>query len=192
MNTPSHLIITAALYKKADRTDIPKLAILLGSIMPDIPLGLLSLAALFYYRVLLGNQSPELMETVLHPLYFNNPFWITAHNLLHSPLALGFYLAVLWRWRAIPGKVQYWLFWFFVSCSLHTSIDILTHFDDGPLLLWPLNWQLRFHSPVSYWDAAHFGSQFMIFELVLDVLLLGYLLWPAIRRRIVRYPRLRG
>ena len=148
--------------------------------MPDIPLALLSLAATFYYRVLLNNQSPDLMETVLHPLYFNNPFWISMHNMLHSPLALGLYLAVLWRWRAQSGKVQHWLFWFFVSCSIHTSIDIFTHFDDGPLLLWPLNWQLRFHSPISYWDTAHFGAQFMIFELLLDAALLGYLFIPKI------------
>lgn len=187
MNTPSHLIINAALYKKGNRTDIPKSAFLLGSFLPDIPLGILSLGATFYYRIILNNQSPDLMEAVLHPLYFTNPFWISAHNILHSPIALGIFLAVLWRWRARAGKVQHWLFWFFVGCALHTSIDIFTHFDDGPLLLWPLNWQLRFASPVSYWDPAHYGSQFMVFELLLDVALLGYLLIPKLTDHFSRH-----
>jgi hypothetical protein len=182
MNTPSHVLINLALHRAGGKraSFIPWKAILLGSFLPDVPLAILSIAASFYYRVLLGNNSPELMETVFHPLYFTNPIWISAHNMLHSPLALGIYLAVMWRWRAQAGKVQHWLFWFFVSCSVHTSIDILTHFDDGPVLFWPLNWQFRFHSPVSYWDPAHFGGQFIIFELVLDVALLGYLLIPKL------------
>lgn len=180
LNTPSHLLINAAVYRASGKrgVNIPRSAVLLGGLLPDIPLGIISLAATFYYRMVLGNQSPDLMESVLHPLYFNDPYWISAHNILHSPLALGIYLEVLWQWRACPGKEQYWLFWFFVGCGMHTGIDILTHFNDGPLLFWPLNWQIRFHSPVSYWDPAHFGSQFMVFELLLDVALLGYLYLP--------------
>ncbi len=178
MNTPSHIFIAAALLKKADARLLPRSAFLVGSFMPDISLGILSLAATFYYRVLLGNQSPDLMETVLHPLYFNNPYWISAHNFLHAPLALGLYLAALWPWRNQAGNWQNWLFWFFASCGLHSLGDILTHFDDGPVLFWPLNWQFRFHSPVSYWDKAHYGSQFFYFEIGLNLLLLGYLLIP--------------
>jgi membrane-bound metal-dependent hydrolase YbcI (DUF457 family) len=181
MNTPSHLIINAAIGKNINgKVDIVQSAFLWGAVMPDIPFGILSVVATFYYRVIVGYQSPDLMEAVLHPLYFNNPFWISAHNVLHSPLALGLFLAILWRWRNQPGKVPRWLYWFFVGCALHTGIDILTHYDDGPLLLWPLNWQFRFHSPISYWDPAHYGRQFAVFELVLDVVLLGYLFIPKI------------
>jgi hypothetical protein len=54
-------------------------------------------------------------------------------------------------------------------------VDIATHVDDGPLLLFPLHWTLRFQSPVSYWDRTHYGREFTIFELTLDVLCLGYL-----------------
>ena len=188
VNTPSHMIVNAALQRATGKrgANVPFSASVLGGLLPDVPLGVLSLAATFYYRVFLGNQSPDLMEGVLHPLYFNNPFWIGAHNLLHSPASLGVFLVVLWRWRDRAGKVQHWLFWFFVGCGIHTSIDILTHFDDGPLLLWPLNWQLRFHSSVSYWDPAHFGEQFMIFEIMLDVGLLAYLLIPKFLDRLSR------
>jgi membrane-bound metal-dependent hydrolase YbcI (DUF457 family) len=183
MNTPSHVLINLALKSagKKRTESIPWLAVFLGSFMPDVPLGILSIAATFYFRVILGNQSPDLMEAVLHPLYFTNPFWISAHHLLHAPLALGLYLVVLWRWRARPGKVQHWLFWFVVSCALHASVDILTHFNDGPLLFWPLNWSYRFPSPISYWDPAHFGRQFMVFELILDAVLLTYLVMPNLK-----------
>jgi hypothetical protein len=73
-----------------------------------------------------------------------------------------------------------WWLWFVLSSMLHTSIDILTHVSDGPLLFWPLNWTIRFHSPVSYWDPAHFGTQFGVFEILLDIALLVYLLLPKL------------
>lgn len=182
MNTPSHLIINLALtrIKGLRSARIPWQAVFWGSLMPDLPLGVLSLATTFYYRVLLGNQSPDLMEKILHPLYFNNPYWISAHNLLHAPIVLGLSLVILWRWRTQAGTRTHWLFWFFLSSALHASIDILTHYDDGPLIFWPINWKIRFNSPISYWDPAHFGNQFMLFELILDAVLLGFFLLPKI------------
>lgn len=188
MNTPSHLIINAAVVKRigGERIKIAQSAILWGSVMPDIPLGMLSLLTTFYYRVILGDPSPDLMEAVLHPLYFNSPFWISATSLLHSPFALGVYLTFLWRWRNQSGTARSWLFWFFIGCGLHSGIDILTHFNDGPLLLWPLNWQLRFQSPISYWDPAHYGRQFAVFEIILDAGLLLYLLLPKIKTLFIR------
>ncbi|PKO10430.1 MAG: hypothetical protein CVU40_04820 [Chloroflexi bacterium HGW-Chloroflexi-2] len=184
MNTPSHIIINLAIkrIKGLRKARIPWQAVFWGSMMPDIPLGVLSLGVTFYYRVILGNQSPDLMEAVLHPLYFNNPFWISAHNLLHAPFILGLSLAILWRWRIRPGQIQHWLFWFFSSSAVHAGIDIFTHYDDGPLVFWPFNWNIRFNSPISYWDPAHFGTEFMIFELLLDAVLVGFLLLPKITR----------
>lgn len=53
VNTPSHLIINAALRKRATRSGdvtIPRSAFLLGAVLPDIPLWLLWLGAYGYYR----------------------------------------------------------------------------------------------------------------------------------------------
>ena len=91
--------------------------------------------------------------------------------------------------KEAPSKTQrfrHWLFWFFAACFVHSVIDILTHAMDGPLILFPFNWSLRFQSPVSYWDPAHYGTQFTIFELTLDVALLVYLLLPPARRLLSR------
>ena len=56
------------------------------------------------------------------------------------------------------------LFWFAAACMLHTLIDIPLHYDDGPLVFYPLNWQARFYSPVSYWDPRRYGIPVAIME----------------------------
>ena len=50
---------------------------------------------------------------------------------------------------------------------------------------WPLNWNFRFYSPISYWDNAHFGRQVGIFEWILDLSLVGYLIFHWRRSKVV-------
>ena len=211
MNTPSHFLMTAALRKALPRLSMSRSAVLLGSIAPDIPLYLLSFGGLFYFHYIEGRPLEDAARHIYGTLYFEDPFWIACHNLLHSPLslALGF-VVVCWArgWNLSPpdlstlgqdpiepaessaasessrNAVADWLYWFLLACGLHSFIDVLTHFDDGPLLLWPLNWSLRFASPVSYWDPAHYGTLFAPFELLLVVALTGYLMLPWLRSRI--------
>ena len=68
------------------------------------------------------------------------------------------------------------LFWCGFSCTLHTIIDIPLHYDDGPLLLFPFDWETRYYSPVSYWDTKRYGGQFRLFEHALLFILLLWLL----------------
>ncbi|MCG8348513.1 MAG: metal-dependent hydrolase [Chloroflexales bacterium] len=189
MNTPSHLIITAVLRKKLRRVPIPRSAFLFGSIMPDIPLYLLSFGGAIYYRFVRGMELGAAMNYMFDDLFFNDPFWIALHNFFHSPTLLLIALATLWnRRRQIEGPSR-WLFWFFVACLLHTAIDIPTHVNDGPLLFFPFEWTIRFESPVSYWDSSYYGNQFAIFELALNIVLLGYLFGPALWNRLTRKRR---
>lgn len=69
---------------------------------------------------------------------------------------------------------------------MHTMLDIPTHHNDGPLILFPLEWSVRFYSPVSYWDPRYFGREFALFELLLNLTLLGYLFGPGLWRRLRR------
>lgn len=188
MNTPSHLIVNAALVKAANRKAIPQSALLWGAVMPDIPLIVLSVGFFVFHRWLAAPLPPGFMSQAYDNLYFNNPWWIALHNSLHSPLALLVYLALLWRMRNRPHTRGHWWLWFFIGCLTHSIIDILTHVNDGPILFWPLDWHTRFRSIVSYYDSAHFGREFAIFELVLDVALLGYLFLPKLLRRLRRQP----
>ena len=187
MTTPSHLIITAALAKRQRKVELPLWAILIGSVAPDIPLYLL-MSGTTAYTWLIGEQSlSEAHEWMAETLFYTSPYWVIPHNFLHAPLILAVGLALLWRYRHTQGTVQRWLFWFLIAAALHTLIDIVTHHSDGPLLLFPFNWSLRFASPISYWDPAHFGRQFFVFELTLDALLIFYLLRERIRQRWRRF-----
>lgn len=72
---------------------------------------------------------------------------------------------------------------FSVAGFLHVVADFLTHADDAHVHLWPLtDW--RFTSPVSYWQDAYYAAQFRIFETLLNVGLMVYLVvcfrqWPV-------------
>lgn len=129
------------------------------------------------------------MNSAFDNLYFNNSWWIASHNVLHSPTALTIYAIVLWRYLNRPNTRGHWWLWFVFGCMVHSAIDILTHYNDGPVLFWPIDWHTRFYSPISYWDKAHYASQFVYFEVGLNLVLLGYLFLPKlinqIKKRII-------
>ena len=202
LNTPSHAIIGAALRKgPGKRWAIPLSAVLWGSVAPDIPLYLLSVGGGLYYTQIMGMAAGDAARLMFDDLFFNDIGWKAAHNFLHAPLIVLAGLGLTWRkgfstpidtdvnTETKPegtDRVSHWLFWFFAACLVHSVIDILTHAMDGPLILFPFNWSLRFQSPVSYWDPAHYGTQFTIFEIALDIALLLYLLVPLARRWLSR------
>ncbi|NJO79392.1 MAG: hypothetical protein HC827_13325 [Cyanobacteria bacterium RM1_2_2] len=105
---------------------------------------------------------------------------------MHSPLILLTGLAVVWRKRRNIGSRSRWLFWFLLACLGHSIIDILTHVDDGPLLLFPLDWSTRFRSAVSYWDNRYYGQEFQQFEIGLNLILLIYLVGSRLVRALKR------
>jgi hypothetical protein len=67
------------------------------------------------------------------------------------------------------------IFAFAGSALLHSVIDFLCHRNDGHMHFWPLT-EWRFRSPVSYWDPAHFGTWFGLFEAALGIAL-AVILW---------------
>jgi hypothetical protein len=119
-----------------------------GAITPDFPLVLLSIFGGMYFRST-GMTTREAANHMFEKLYFSDPGWISAHHLFHAPFLLAAYTLILYPLR--KHRVAYWLLWFVAGCSLHSLVDILTHYDDGPLVFFPLNWTYRFHS-ISYWE----------------------------------------
>jgi membrane-bound metal-dependent hydrolase YbcI (DUF457 family) len=180
MNTPSHLIIHAAIAKRANNPKLIRSAFLWGAVAPDIPLTTLAILSPLYFRSQ-GVPFEESMPYIFETLYFKNPWWISAHHLFHGPLLLLLYAAVLYPFR--KNRIAYWLLWFVAGCSLHTLVDILTHYDDGPLVFFPFNWSFRVHS-ISYWDRDHGGAWVMWLELALNLFLLGYLVLPWLKRKL--------
>ena len=172
MQTYSHFLLTAVLQNRLQQqgTNREKRSLLLGSVAPDVPLTLISIGYVLDRRFI-RPQLPDKTRCspTYNDLYFNNPWWIAAHNMLHAPLpimALGLlgYLARRRRWG-------FRLFWFAVGCGLHSAVDFATHVDDGPLLFFPLDWHKRASAPISYWDNQHGGRVFRFLEHLLDIVL---------------------
>ena len=183
MNTPSHLLMTAAIRRAAPGWRMPASAVLIGSVAPDLALTVLSLGAFVFFRYGQGMPTRDVFEHMYGTLYFNDPGWMATHNLLHAPFMILFGLVACRVWYGDERFKIGWWTWFFLACALHSVVDIFTHFDDGPLLFFPFEWTVRFPSPVSYWDTAHYGAQFFVFEVVFDSLLLVYLFGPWVRAR---------
>lgn len=182
MFTPSHWLLGAAAARRARLGRGARRALLWGAVAPDLPLIALVVGAALMLVAGQGMTPAEAAATIFERMYFENPWWQAAHNLLHAPpmlLAL-LLLAGVPRSGAAPWRRTLW--YFALGCGLHTLVDIPLHHDDGPLLLWPFDWQLRFRSPVSYWDPQHHGGLMRTLELLLDGALLGYLLGPRLRR----------
>ena len=175
MTTPSHLIMTLALHRRMRAKPIPRTAVGMGAIAPDIALIILMSLGTFWFSVQYPWTLAEGHRYAMDAAYYTNPAWVIAYNLLHAPLVLGLLLILTWRARWSQAGWARWVFWFTSAASLHTIIDIGTHHTDGPLLLFPFNWHLRFHSPLSYWDPQYYGFWVLGFELVLDLGLLFYL-----------------
>lgn len=190
MQTYSHLLVTAVVDRQLVRRQVPvhTLALLTGSVLPDIPFFLLTVLGEVYFRWFTTTPTGESPMVYMHfTLFFTDPLWIVSHNFFHAPLILGVlglagFAGVQWgqHWGQRWGRV---LLWFAAGAGLHTLIDIFTHSSDGPLLFFPFNWRYRFPSPVSYWEQDNFGLAFTLVEHLVDVGILVYLFWEWRRRR---------
>ncbi|MFN0043423.1 MAG: hypothetical protein ACKVSF_09450, partial [Alphaproteobacteria bacterium] len=67
---------------------------------------------------------------------------------------------------------------------LHIAGDFPLHIDDAHAHFWPLS-DWRFRSPVSYWDARHYGQLWAPFEAALAVAMIA-VLWRRYDARWVR------
>ena len=159
------------------RKNIPKYSLAMGSVAPDLALYLLSFGGVGFFS---GWHGWELKATFQHMyapngLYFNDWWWIGLHNLFHSPTSLLLlFIASFFCLNPRFHRLHRWTTFFLAACGFHSVVDILTHFDDGPLIFFPFHWDYRFLSPISYWDTDHYGGPFMVFEGMLDVAIVAY------------------
>ena len=161
-------------------------ALLVGSVLPDIPFALLTMLYSAYYRWVAPPVQGVDVHSMLHfSLFYTDPVWIVGHNTLHSLVVTGL-LALVGGLAGRGGRRWGWvLLWFAVGAGFHTVIDIFTHHSDGPLFLFPLSWTYRFASPFSYWEDAYAAAAVRVVETTLSSLSLLYLafIWFAMRRQ---------
>ncbi len=188
--------------------ELPPLArgpLLLGSFMPDVPLTVWTIVYVVMDWLNGARWNPELpgeslVGILFDDMFFNDPWVKAAHNIFHAPiLTVAYTLLGYWLWQsgrraAADGRTRWGagLFWFGIACTIHTVIDILVHHNDGPLLLFPFEWSLRFSSPVSYWDPDYYGIPFTIFEHALLIVMLGVLARGWWQRRRARREAVAG
>lgn len=184
MQTQSHFLITAIgadIYKQSSPIPLNTRALLIGSVLPDVPFWLLTIFGELYFLYFaplpgVGRDATaiEIMEYLHFDRFFNDPLWITSHNFFHS-LIINMLLVGFGCWAY--SKAQRWgltLIWLGVAMQFHTIIDIVSHSSDGPLIFFPIDWTYRFQSPISYWEPASYGKYFMVFEYLLDAAIVIY------------------
>ncbi len=160
--------------------------LVLGSGLPDLPLlGALVVAVV---GAVVGGTSPgdAVAETLTSGFEASRPL-VLAHVALHAPLVqLGLLALALGLTRAgaeRPHTIA--LRGLATGLLLHTAIDLLTHADDGPLLLWPFSWSVQFRSPLAWSVADAHGPWLLTLDLVAGLALLAWL--TASRRRVRRW-----
>ncbi len=158
MITTTH-VVTNAFLALRNKGDVPSVLnsgsakwFVAGGIAPDVGLYVLSAGAAVYFPLVKGWTVQESLQHAFETLFFEDRYWLAIHNTFHSPVVL----VALAGFAKLTGRKR--LLAFAAGCLLHTVMDIPVHHDDGPLVFFPLDWETRVMSPVSYWDRDHFAK----------------------------------
>lgn len=160
VNTPTHMLVGAALFARPNRPNA-MLAAFAGGLVPDLPMFLMVLVAARFSGI------PE--HEVFGALYFSES-WQRVFAIDHSFFVWTTLLAggLLLRCPAVIA---------FAGAALaHAAVDFATHHDDARRQLWPFSNGV-FQSPVSYWDPAHYGAIVGPIEAGIALALAALLLW---------------
>lgn len=141
----------------------------LGGILPDLPM----------YVIISGLRlQGESLDRIFREIYWEN-WWQIAnavgHNFWLWTITAFICLALLKTGSGVReefrhGTLAAWIFALSASALIHSVIDFLCHRNDAHMHFWPVT-QWRFRSPVSYWDPAHYGQWFGLFEAGLGIFL---------------------
>jgi len=167
MITTTHVVVNALAVKIPTLKKViskPK-AFIFGGLAPDMFLYIASIVMFSYYSLTTNLATDEIFDYIYNDLFFNNIYWLIGQNILHAPFVLiGLYFAAK-KFKKYKHVLQS----FALGAGLHTVIDVFTHHNDGPLVLFPFNLSYRFSSPISYWDPAHYGNILAPIDLTITV-----------------------
>ena len=161
MNTPAHLIFGLAAFSRRGSAPVTGAAIA-GALIPDLSLYLLAGWHLF----VLGTSA----QVVFDQLYLSEA-WQAVFRIDNSIVLWGIGLAfALWARSAWASALT-------GAAILHLLLDMAFHAGDGRAHFWPISTWV-FHSPVSYWDSAHYGQIIGPLEILVALGLAAFVLWP--------------
>lgn len=173
MITTTHIVTNALVARRWPRKLASPKAFIVGGLAPDVGLLVMTAGAAIVLPRTRGFTLGEAMRYSFDELFFNSKPWIAAANVLHSPVVVG---AMLLATKSASGIAGRRVNSFALGAALHIAMDIPVHVDDGPVLLWPLNWSYRFEAPFSYYDADHYGQWIAPVDMAITVLGGAYLL----------------
>lgn len=143
MQTPTHAIIALALLAKNGDTKRNRI-ILAGSLVPD----------LFIYICWIWLSAHGVSQgKIWNEIYFQDgvQFWSALSNSVPIYAALA-----LVGWINRRKTVGMLTLVFALAALTHMATDFPFHSEDAHQHFWPFtHW--KFHSPLSYWDANHYG-----------------------------------
>ncbi len=186
MNTFTHFILNLFLgliwKNKGNKISLRYFAF--GGILPDIPVTFVAIVSWAFLK--LNDFTSREIFTIMfngeNSLYFSNKVWLFSYNILQSPTPLIIITIVMFflvRKNKFFEKIK----WLFIGMWIHVIGDLLTHNDDGALVFYPFNMDIRFHSPISYWDHSHYGSEFKTLELIFLIIVIIYIIYCFLKSK---------
>ena len=124
-------------------------SVLIGAVLPD-----LAIFTLYFWHLWLGTP-----ESTIWSVEYYKPGWQAFIDCFNSIPLLLISIIICWKTN------QRYLLLFFASMLLHTFGDLPLHHDDAHRHFFPFS-DWRFTSPVSYWDANHYGNWFSLIEVL--------------------------
>lgn len=153
MNTPAHAVLNLLVLGRHQTRQL-QLAVLIGALLPDLPM------LLFYFiaKVFLGIAESRIWGELYH-----QEIWQIFFAVFNSIPLIGLGLIISVRLPSPAGRML------FLSMMLHVLFDLPLHNADAHRHFFPLS-DWRYHSPVSYWDPNHFGSIITAMEISLVII----------------------
>ncbi len=168
MNTPTHLIMAAALFAKPEQRKVTTAA-LLGGLIPDFSLYFM----FFWHQFVLETPTNIIFRDIYFTDYWQQIFAIDNSFIIWAVLLGG----ALW----LKNK---WMIALAGAAFIHLICDFPLHVDDARAHFWPVT-MWKFESPISYWDSNHHGNIVSVLEILLVCVMLG-VLWQRFETLIPR------
>lgn len=155
MKSPTHAALGFLLAKLCRFTPRQTVFCVAGAILPDLPVIATATYLAIKSLVTRSDMTPLMFKAQMDALYFDGTWLPVAHNFLHAPLSI-FYLALVATVLCYRRPHHHPLIGAFTLGALsHSLLDIISHIEDGPLILWPMSTSIRLPGLFSHWV---FGS----------------------------------
>lgn len=171
MITTTHMLVAGAVLSRRDAPKGQNFLVFFAGFFPDM-----SVFVMVAFAALTGVGGENLWDRP-HGLYWQEPwqFFSALSNSIPLYLALIVLGWMLMTYRSASPYLGRLVALFGLGALLHVLADFPVHTDDAHIHFWPFtNW--RFHSPVSYYQSAHYGDIVGAVELAVG-LALGVVLW---------------